>query len=143
MIDYKEITFDTTAYNELVPISKEIEECIENSQVKNGIIYIITKHTTTGITVNENLECLSDDILKQLSMMFPEDGEYYHARFLQSYGAMAGNPTGHLKAMVTGNHAVFPIINGEIKLGKAQEIYLGEFDGPQSRTVMIMMMGEK
>ena len=45
--------------------------------------------------------------------------------------------------MVTGNHAVFPIINGEIKLGKAQEIYLGEFDGPQSRTVMIMMMGEK
>ncbi|MFQ7539155.1 MAG: secondary thiamine-phosphate synthase enzyme YjbQ [Clostridium sp.] len=99
------------------------------------------KHTTTGITVN-NLECLKDDILQRLGMLFPEDDAYYHARFLQSYGAMAGNPTGHLKAMVTGNHAVFPIVDGAIMLGKAQEIYLAEFDGPQIRDVMVTIQGE-
>lgn len=134
---YKELDIETTAYNDLIPISKDVIHIVEESGIQQGMAYIITKHTTTGITVNENLECLKDDILKQLGIMFPEDGDYYHARFLQSYGAMAGNPTGHLKAMVTGNHAVFPIINGSIVLGKAQEIYLGEFDGPQIRTIMI------
>lgn len=134
---YKELEIETAAYNDLIPISKDVIQIVEESGIKQGMAYIITKHTTTGITVNENLECLKDDILKQLSAMFPEDGNYYHARFLQSYGAMAGNPTGHLKAMVTGNHAVFPIIDGSLVLGKAQEIYLGEFDGPQIRTVMV------
>lgn len=134
---YKELEIETAAYNDLIPISKDVIQIVEESGIKQGIAYIITKHTTTGITVNENLECLKDDILKQLGIMFPEDGDYYHARFLQSYGAMAGNPTGHLKAMVTGNHAVFPIIDGSLVLGKAQEIYLGEFDGPQIRTVMV------
>ena len=92
--------------------------------------------------VNENLECLEDDMLGWLEQMFPEDGFYYHARFLDSYGAMAGNPTGHLKAMVAGNNASFPMVNGKVLLGKAQEIYLAEFDGPQERTVTVTIIGE-
>ena len=142
MIKYEERSFQSADYNCLIPIGKEVVEVVLNSGINNGIAYIITRHTTTGITVNEKLECLEDDILSNLKKMFPEEASYYHARFLKSYGAMAGNPTGHLKAMVTGNHAVFPIVNGEVVLGKAQEIYLAEFDGPQSRTIMISIMGE-
>lgn len=142
MTKYEEITFSTDIYNILVPIGKEVAEVVNHSGINSGVAYIITKHTTTGITVNEKLECLEDDILENLGSIFPEDETYYHARFLKSYGAMAGNPTGHLKAMVTGNHAVFPVVNGKIALGKAQEIYLAEFDGPQNRTVMISILGE-
>lgn len=142
MTEYKELSYETQAYNELIPLAKDVIRLVAESSIQQGIVYIITKHTTTGITVNENLECLEEDILKRLSMIFPEEDDYYHARFLQSYGAMAGNPTGHLKAMLTGNHAAFPIVNGSIMLGKAQEIYLAEFDGPQIRDVMITILGE-
>lgn len=142
MVEIKEITHVTHQYNELLPLGNEVCEIVERSGIRNGIVHIITKHTTTGITVNERLECLEDDILGWLGKVFPEDGFYYHARFLDSYGAMAGNPTGHLKAMVTGNNASFPVVEGKVLLGSAQEVYLAEFDGPQKRTVTVTVIGE-
>lgn len=142
MTEQLEFCIETQGYNELVPLGERIRELVAASSVTSGVVYIITKHTTTGITVNERLECLEDDIMNELSRFFPEDGSYFHNRFLMSYGAMAGNPTGHLKAMVTGNHAVFPVVDGQICLGSAQEIYLAEFDGPQPRTIHVTIMGD-
>ena len=142
MVYRQEITRITDRYNQLLPLGREVCRIVEESGVQEGIVHIITKHTTTGITVNVCLECLEDDILKVLGNMFPEDGDYYHARFLDSYGAMAGNPTGHLKAMVTGNNACFPVAQGRPLLGSAQEVYLAEFDGPQERTVTVTVIGE-
>lgn len=142
MIEHNEITLVTDKYNELLPLGDKIKILVEGSSIKNGIMYVITKHTTTGITVNERLECLEDDILSYFEKEIPENGFYYHARFLDSYGAMAGNPTGHLKAMLCGSHCIFPVIEGKLSLGSAQEIYLAEFDGPQERTVSITIMGE-
>ena len=120
MVYRQEIIRITDRYNQLLPLGQEVCRIVEESGIQEGIVHIITKHTTTGITVNECLECLEDDILNALGKMFPEDGDYYHARFLDSYGAMAGNPTGHLKAMVTGNNACFPVAQGRPLLGSAQ-----------------------
>jgi len=142
VVRMEEITKITKQYNEWIPLGKEVCEIVEKSGIKSGTVTVITKHTTTGITVNESLECLEDDMMAYLGKIFPEDGFYYHARFLDSYGAMAGNPTGHLKSMVTGNHACFPVVDGKVLLGSAQEIYLGEFDGPQERTITVTVMGE-
>jgi thiamine phosphate synthase YjbQ (UPF0047 family) len=55
---------------------------------------------------------------------------------------MAGNPTGHLKSMVSGNHCVMVVSDGRLISGNAQEIYLAEFDGPQERSVSVVVMGE-
>ena len=142
MVIMKELKYLTSKYNEMIPIKHDIKRIIEESPVQNGVVYVITQHTTTGIMVNENLECLEDDIIEKLGAMFPEDGNYYHARFLRTYGAMAGNPTGHLKSMVSGNHCVMPVSEGELVSGSAQEIYLTEFDGPQDRSVSVVVMGE-
>ena len=130
MTEQFEFCVETQEYNALLPLGERVRELVAASSVTSGVVYVITKHTTTGITVNE------------LSRFFPEGGSYFHNRFLQSYGAMAGNPTGHLKAMVTGNHAVFPVVDGQICLGSAQEIYLAEFDGPQPRTIHVAIMGD-
>lgn len=142
MTEQFEFCVETQEYNALLPLGERVRELVAASSVTSGVVYVITKHTTTGITVNERLECLEDDIMNELSRFFPEGGSYFHNRFLQSYGAMAGNPTGHLKAMVTGNHAVFPVVDGQICLGSAQEIYLAEFDGPQPRIIHVAIMGD-
>lgn len=132
----------THKYNEFVPLSARVKEFVESCGVSEGIVYVISQHTTGGITVNERLECVEDDILKILGEIAPEDGTYYHARFLREYGAMAGNPTGHIKAMLTGNHGVFSLHNSALALGAAQEIYFAEFDGPQEREICITVIGE-
>jgi secondary thiamine-phosphate synthase enzyme len=115
---------------------------LAESGVKNGMVTVMTKHTTTGITVNEALECLESDIEVALSLFAPEDRPYSHARMLKDYGSTAGNPTGHLKALLTGNHCHFLIQDGEIVRGGAQDVYFCEYDGPASRNILVMVEGQ-
>lgn len=138
----KPITILTKTYNEMDLLTQQVEQIVAESGVKNGMVTVLTKHTTTGVTVNESLECLESDIAVFLSRMAPEDFPYSHARMLKDYGSTAGNPTGHLKAYITGNHCHFPIIDGEMVRGGAQDIYFCEFDGPAKRTVLVIVEGE-
>ena len=142
MVVYKSFTLLTKEYNQMILITEYMKTAVLESGIKNGLVTMITKHTTTGITVNESLECLESDIDEFLKRLVPEDHPYSHARMLKSYGSTAGNPTGHLKAHITGNHCIFPVVNGEIVKGDAQEVYFCEFDGPAKRTVSISIVGE-
>lgn len=138
----KTIRILTRQYIELDVITPQVEEIVAESGIKDGMVTIITKHTTTGITVNEALECLESDIETALSLFAPEDRPYSHARMLRDYGSTAGNPTGHLKALLTGNHCHFLIQDGEIVRGGAQDVYFCEFDGPASRNILVIVEGE-
>ena len=135
----KRITLQTSAYNEMIVLTPQVEETVTESGVKNGMVTVLTKHTTTGITVNEALECLESDIQIALSLFAPEDRPYSHARMLRDYGSTAGNPTGHLKAMLTGNHCHFLIRDGRLDRGGAQDVYFCEFDGPARRKILIIV----
>ena len=127
----------TKQYNQMICISSEIQAIVKKSGIQNGLITIQTMHTTTGIMMNEQLECLESDIAVFLERLVPEGYPYSHARMLHDYGSTAGNATGHLKAHITGNHCHFPVVNGEMEAGGAQEIYFCEFDGPRNRKVII------
>jgi len=142
MIYNKEIVIWTKTYNAMVPLVPEILHCVEESGVKNGLLTVISLHTTTGIMVNEGLECLEKDIEEFLARLAPEDYPYNHARMLKSYGSTAGNPTGHLKSHLTGNHCHIIVSNGILQRGDAQEVFLCEFDGPAKRRVLLSLAGE-
>lgn len=142
MVSLKSITILTEKYHQFVRITQEIEAAVRESGIQNGMATAISKHTTTGITVNESLECLESDIEDFLNGLAPEDRPYAHARMLRDYGSTAGNPTGHLKAHITGNHCHFIIRDGELEKGGAQEVYFCEFDGPAKRMILIQVMGE-
>lgn len=142
MMYVESISLLTKTYNEYTVITPEVEEIVKKSGIKNGMLTVLTKHTTTGVMVNEALECLESDIDDFLERNIPEDYPYSHARMLRDYGSTAGNPTGHLKSMITGNHCHFPIVNGEVMRGGAQEIYFCEFDGPAHRVINVMIQGE-
>lgn len=127
---------------EYILITKDVHQIVENSSIRNGLVAVITSHTTTGIMVNEALPCVESDISDMLENMAPLDGDYAHAHFLPSYGATGNNSQGHLKSMVCGNSCMFPVIDGKIVCGGAQDIYLVDFDGPQLRKVYVEVMGE-
>ena len=71
-----------------------------------------------------------------------DDAQYSHAHFLPTYGRTSANAYGHLRSLLTGNSCIFPIQNGSMIMGAAQEIVLMEFDGPQERTVFVDVIGE-
>lgn len=130
----------TKQYNQMICITSKIEEIVMNSEIRNGMITIQTMHTTTGIMINERLECLESDIQTFFEELVPEDRAYVHARMLDDYGSTAGNPTGHLKSILYGNHCHLFVIDGEIVKGGAQEVYFVEFDGPAQRTVLVNIL---
>ena len=132
----------TDEYNQYFIITEDVKKAVAASGIRNGMVTVETRHTTTGITVNETLECLESDIDVFLSRLVPENAPYSHCHMLPDYGSTGGNPTGHLKALLTGNHCHFPIIDGELVAGGAQDIWFCEYDGPSQRTVSIIIEGE-
>ena len=142
MVVHKALTIVTRKFNEMVRVTDELERAVAEAGVASGVAVVISSHTTAGIAVNESLDCVESDIESLLAALVPEDGAYSHARMLRGYGSTAGNATGHLKGHLTGNHCIFPIVNGGLVRGAAQDVYLCEFDGPASRTVYVTCMGE-
>ena len=142
MLYMETISILTEKYNEYTVITTQVKEIFARSGIKNGMITVITKHTTTGITVNEALECLESDIDHFLCRMAPEDDSYSHARMLRDYGSTAGNPTGHIKSLLTGNHCHILAAGGKMQAGGAQDIWFCEFDGPAQRNIEVFVEGE-
>ena len=138
----KTIHLLTKQYVQFQVITPEVEKIVAERGIREGMVTVLTKHTTTGVTVNEALECLESDMQNALALFAPEDRPYSHARMLRDYGSTAGNPTGHLKAMLTGNHCHFLIHDGVLQRGGAQDVYFCEFDGPASRNVLVIVEGQ-
>jgi len=142
MFKMEKVVILTDQYNQMVLLTDQLRKVVADSGVQNGLAAVITLHTTTGIGVNERVECLESDIDEALKRLVPEDLPYAHARILPTYGSTAGNPTGHIKSMLTGNNCLFPVAEGRLVMGDAQDVYLYEFDGPAKRTVTITVMGD-
>lgn len=127
---------------QIMKITDKVTLAVSESGVINGIGYVITEHTTTGITINESLPCVEKDLMEAMDRLAPEDYPYHHNHYLHSYGTIGGNTPGHIKSMLTGNHCVFPVIEGKAKLGSAADIYFCEYDGIKNRKYMIYVVGE-
>ncbi len=137
-------SFELRTKNEfdMINITERVHKFVEESGVNEGMVYVMTAHTTTSIIVNESLPCLETDIEEKLEEMVPKDAQYAHNHFLPSYGATGGNCPGHLKSMLCNYFAYFPVKEGKVVRGRAQEIYFAEFDGIQDRTVYMQVVGE-
>ncbi|HCR44286.1 MAG TPA: secondary thiamine-phosphate synthase enzyme [Ruminococcaceae bacterium] len=142
MVVLKTISVMSRKAEEFINITDEVHETVESSGVKSGLAAIITSHTTTGIFVNEGLPCVETDIADTFTRLVPLEAPYAHAHFLPSYGATGNNSTGHIKSLLCGNNCIFPVSDGKMVCGGAQDIYLAEFDGPQKRTIFIQVIGE-
>lgn len=138
----KEVPIQSDREFQVIRITDAVRQAVTESGIRSGVVYVITEHTTTGITVNESLPCVEKDILHALDRLIPEDYPYHHNHYLASYGTIGGNTPGHLKSLLTGNHCVFPVVEGTVKLGSAADIYFCEYDGIKSRKYMIYIMGE-
>lgn len=141
-VHLEKLGIQTTKEMEMIDITDKVMEVVKNSGVKNGVVNVITMHTTTGITVNEGLPCLEEDTLETLKRLVPEGLDYHHARYLDFDGRLGVNAHCHLRGMITGISTMFPVENGEIVKGGRQTIYFVETDGPLYRKYCVQVLGE-
>jgi secondary thiamine-phosphate synthase enzyme len=127
---------------EVIDITPTVLETARSAGVTSGVVFVLSLHTTTGLTVNEGLPDLEADIAEWIQRVVPEHHPYRHARFLDSDGQMAINAPSHLRGALLGFQAYFPVEDGQVVKGSRQTVYFVELDGPQERTYVIQVMGE-
>jgi secondary thiamine-phosphate synthase enzyme len=142
MVKLTSITLLTRTEFQLIKITDKVRDFVKESGILNGLVTVISAHTTTGIIVNEGLDCVEIDMEEALDRLVPKNLPYAHAHFLPSYGATGSNAHCHLKSMLTGNNCMFVVQDGHMLAGSAQDIYFTEFDGPNTRTLYIQVIGE-
>ncbi len=131
---------------EVFNLTREVNEIIKKSKVKNGLICIRTLHTTTAINVNENEPGLMKDLLLYLKKLVPEDVYYHHDdETLRQYESedeyKRENAFSHIRSLLLGTTVTLPIIAGELTIGQWQSILFFELDGPRrDRKVEIVIM---
>jgi secondary thiamine-phosphate synthase enzyme len=118
------ISLATTRREEFIDITQQVNLALRELGAANGLINLHCRHTTAGLTVNENADPdVRRDMLLALSRIVPDDLDYRHAE---------GNSPAHVKASLMGCALTLPVREGRVSLGRWQGIYFCEFDGPRS-----------
>lgn len=142
---HQTVVVNTEGCFHFIDITDKILELVRKSQVKDGIINIHTKHTTTGIIINENEPLLLEDIKCLLERLAPQEIEYNHNNFkirtvnLTPYERPNGHS--HCKAIFLRTSETLNIVDGELQIGTWQRIFFLELDSALKRNISIMIMG--
>ena len=130
MITHIEIT--TRDKVDLIDITAQIQEIVEQSDVSEGICFVYCPHTTAGIVLNENWDAsVERDIAMVLDRTAPQDLSYRHHE---------GNAPAHVKSVLVGSDHFLFIHESHLKMGRWQGVFLAEFDGPRHRTLWINLV---
>ncbi|MGA3327386.1 MAG: secondary thiamine-phosphate synthase enzyme YjbQ [Terriglobia bacterium] len=142
IIKLEKVKVQSRKAEEAINVTAQVDELVAKSGVKNGLVNVMTCHTSSGLLVTEGLPCLEEDILTHFARLLPEDGNYHHRRYLDFDGRVAFNAETHLKSILGGIQCSFPIENGKVVRGSRQTIYFMEYDGPLERTYLVQVLGE-
>ena len=123
----------TTKRTELIDITDRARALVKESGINDGICIISTRHTTSGIIVNENERGLRGDIIDLLEMLVPADRSYAH-------NSIDNNADAHLRAVLLGMSETIPVEDGHLVLGTWQSIFFVELDGPRNRKVQVKIV---
>jgi secondary thiamine-phosphate synthase enzyme len=120
-------------------ITQEIQEAIRQSPVTNGILQVFIKHTSAGLTINENADpTVREDFEAYLDHLVAEDTPY----FVHTYEGPDDMPA-HIKSSLMGSSVSIPVKDGKLVLGTWQGVYLGEFRNfGGNRSLFLTIIGE-
>lgn len=128
------ITVRTSTRNEFVEITDRVREAVAEAKLRSGAVVVYCPHTTAGITIQENADPdVVRDMLLWLNRTIPKD--------VPAFRHAEGNSDSHLKASLIGSSVTILVDGGEPVFGTWQGVYLCEFDGPRTRTVLIQPLG--
>lgn len=128
-----EFTVSTGKKQELIDITKQVEEAVNKSGVDDGLCNVYVPHATAAIAINENADPnITLDIIDALDEMVREGG-WRHDR-------IDNNAAAHIKASIVGPSETIPVKDGKMQLGTWQDIFLCCFDGPRKRTVKVTII---
>jgi secondary thiamine-phosphate synthase enzyme len=133
----KELWFNTSTRRAFVNITRQIEECVRESSIKEGLVLVNAMHISASIFINDDESGLHHDFETWLEKLAPEKphSQYKHNGF-------EDNADAHLKRQIMGREVVVAITEGKLDFGPWEQIFYGEFDGKRNKRVLVKIIGE-
>lgn len=129
-----QISLKTNARTQMKDITAQVQQVVNDSGIKNGLVHIFSLHTTGAVTINESADpAVETDILNTINKVIPWDDHFKH---------MEGNSAAHIKVSLFGPSELVPLENGSLVLGTWQGIFFCEFDGPRTRRVNVKILAD-
>jgi secondary thiamine-phosphate synthase enzyme len=123
-----------------VEVTKDVEEALKKSSIKNGLLTIATQHTTAGVCINERCERLQEDMKELFERIAPQGANYKHNHYTVDNRS---NAHSHLRSLLLNTTETIPVTDGKLALGVWQSIFFIELDGPRNnRTLKVTIIGE-
>jgi len=127
------IVFETRGEFDVVDLTRQVEEVVCDSGVREGITVIYAGHATGIIILNEYDHALLEDLKDFMARLLPSHNDYNHP----------GNAFSHLRSMLFTPSRVIPVYDGRLGLGTWQSLYWVEAERrPRRRRVEITIIGE-
>ena len=119
-------------------ITRELESKLPELP-KSGIIHFFIRHTSAGLTLNENADpSVRVDLESFMNKIVPDGDKLFIHRDEGSDDMSA-----HLKSSLFGASVTAPILDGRMHLGMWQGIYLCEFrNHGDARRIFVTIIGE-
>jgi secondary thiamine-phosphate synthase enzyme len=133
----KELWFNIPARRGFINITPQINECLKESGIKEGLILVNAMHITASVFINDDEAGLHQDFERWLEKLVPEKphSQYQHNGF-------EDNGDAHLKRTIMGREVVVAITEGSLDFGPWEQIFYGEFDGKRRKRVLVKIIGE-
>ena len=131
-----ELTVSTNRREDIVDITSQVKKMVEDSGIGEGLCNLHVLHTTAAITINENDDPnVGTALLQVLKELVPQ--------WRWKHDPVDGNGDAHIKASLIGANQTIPIKDGKLVLGRWQDIFLCDFDGPRKRKIIITITETK
>lgn len=133
----KELWFKTKNRREFINITPDIEKCLRESDISEGLILVNPMHITASIFINDDESGLHSDFERFLEKLAPEKpySQYDHNGF-------EDNADAHIKRTIMGREVVVAITDGKLDFGPWEQIFYGEFDGMRDKRILVKIIGE-
>jgi secondary thiamine-phosphate synthase enzyme len=133
----KELWFRTRQRRELVNITPQVQECLAESGIQEGLLLCNAMHITASVFINDDESGLHQDFETWLERLAPEKpySQYRH-------NTAEDNADAHLKRTVMGREVVVAVTKGRLDFGPWEQIFYGEFDGRRDKRVLVKVIGE-
>ena len=139
------IRIDTECPTQFVDLTSDLKAFVAASDVQSGLLNVQSLHTTAAIVLNEHEPLLLTDMAGLLERLAPVDAVYRHdnvtLRTVNCVLAEPPNGHSHCRALMLGSTAALNIVDGELQLGRWQRVFLVELDGPRTRDVSLLLLG--
>jgi len=134
----KELWFNIPTRVALINITPQVEDCLQDSGIQEGMVLVNAMHITASVFINDNESGLHEDYKDWLEQLAPHEpiSNYRHNRTGEDNG------DAHLKRQIMGREVVVAITNGRLDFGPWEQIFYGEFDGRRRKRVLVKIIGE-